>query len=146
MQLAFTAIRGLLDEVAKLKRSLPNPIPPGTIQADEPLSYFAQLIATRLAESGADVRVSQGGGIVPRTSPIWDFDATFDGFGMRRTVEEHRTHQKARAESVEAYKRNIGLLTNAVVQELRGKNLACWCPLDKPCHADVLLELANRNT
>jgi hypothetical protein len=28
--------------------------------------------------------------------------------------------------------------------ELRGKNLACWCPLDKPCHADVLLELANK--
>ena len=27
--------------------------------------------------------------------------------------------------------------------KLRGKNLACWCPLDKPCHADVLLELAN---
>lgn len=27
--------------------------------------------------------------------------------------------------------------------ELRGKDLACWCPLDKPCHADVLLELAN---
>lgn len=22
---------------------------------------------------------------------------------------------------------------------LRGKDLACWCPLDKPCHADVLL-------
>lgn len=28
--------------------------------------------------------------------------------------------------------------------ELRGKNLACWCALDKPCHADVLLEIANR--
>lgn len=28
--------------------------------------------------------------------------------------------------------------------ELRGRNLACWCPLDKPCHADVLLEIANR--
>lgn len=27
---------------------------------------------------------------------------------------------------------------------LRGKNLACWCPLDQPCHADVLLKLANR--
>ncbi len=26
---------------------------------------------------------------------------------------------------------------------LRGKNLACWCPLDQPCHADVLLNLAN---
>lgn len=27
--------------------------------------------------------------------------------------------------------------------ELRGKNLACWCPIGHPCHADVLLELAN---
>lgn len=27
--------------------------------------------------------------------------------------------------------------------KLRGKNLACWCALDKPCHADVLLEIAN---
>jgi len=27
--------------------------------------------------------------------------------------------------------------------ELRGKNLACFCALDQPCHADVLLELAN---
>lgn len=29
------------------------------------------------------------------------------------------------------------------VMALRGKNLACWCPLDQPCHADVLLEIAN---
>lgn len=27
---------------------------------------------------------------------------------------------------------------------LRGRDLACWCPLDQPCHADVLLELANQ--
>jgi Domain of unknown function (DUF4326) len=27
--------------------------------------------------------------------------------------------------------------------ELRGKNLACWCPLTAPCHADVLLHLVN---
>lgn len=27
---------------------------------------------------------------------------------------------------------------------LRGKSLACWCPLDGPCHAQVLLEVANR--
>ena len=26
---------------------------------------------------------------------------------------------------------------------LGGKDLACWCPLDQPCHADVLLEIAN---
>jgi hypothetical protein len=27
---------------------------------------------------------------------------------------------------------------------LRGLNLACWCALDEPCHADVLLRVANR--
>ena len=26
---------------------------------------------------------------------------------------------------------------------LAGKDLACWCSLELPCHADVLLELAN---
>jgi hypothetical protein len=34
-------------------------------------------------------------------------------------------------------------LREAARRELRGKNLACWCPLDGPCHADVLLEVAN---
>ena len=35
------------------------------------------------------------------------------------------------------------------LEPLRGKNLACWCPLTNPkwekvyCHADVLLEMAN---
>jgi len=27
--------------------------------------------------------------------------------------------------------------------ELAGHDLACWCPLDQPCHADVLLPIAN---
>lgn len=30
------------------------------------------------------------------------------------------------------------------LDELRGHDLACWCPLDQPCHADVLLKIANR--
>ena len=29
------------------------------------------------------------------------------------------------------------------IEQLRGKNLACWCREDQACHADVLLELAN---
>lgn len=32
---------------------------------------------------------------------------------------------------------------NEVRAELAGRDLACWCPLDQPCHADVLLEIAN---
>jgi hypothetical protein len=31
----------------------------------------------------------------------------------------------------------------AAREELAGRDLACWCPLDQPCHADVLLHLAN---
>jgi hypothetical protein len=31
-----------------------------------------------------------------------------------------------------------------VLPLLKGKQLACWCSLDKPCHADVLAEWANR--
>ncbi len=28
-------------------------------------------------------------------------------------------------------------------QELKGKNLSCWCKISEPCHADVLLQIAN---
>lgn len=35
-------------------------------------------------------------------------------------------------------------LIEAARQELRGKDLVCWCPLDQPCHADILLALANK--
>lgn len=31
----------------------------------------------------------------------------------------------------------------ADIEQLRGKSLACWCPIGAPCHADVLMELAN---
>lgn len=36
-------------------------------------------------------------------------------------------------------------IAKAARQELRGKNLACFCALDKPCHADVLLRVANND-
>lgn len=33
--------------------------------------------------------------------------------------------------------------SESIKAQLRGKNLACWCPLNQPCHADILLEIAN---
>ena len=36
-----------------------------------------------------------------------------------------------------------GVTFRQKLEELRGKNLACFCALDQPCHADALLELAN---
>lgn len=42
-------------------------------------------------------------------------------------------------------KRNIWSHPNirSIKEELRGKNLCCFCPIDAPCHGDVLLKLAN---
>ena len=35
------------------------------------------------------------------------------------------------------------LTPEAIRRELAGRDLMCWCSLDQPCHADVLLEIAN---
>ena len=49
------------------------------------------------------------------------------------------------AMAVEFFKRLVAIgFYNRRISELRGKNLACWCALDQPCHADVLLEIANQ--
>ena len=52
--------------------------------------------------------------------------------------------------AVELFRSHLGPLIEArrrsgldPIPDLRGKNLACWCDLAEPCHADVLLELAN---
>lgn len=53
-----------------------------------------------------------------------------------------------RAQAVARYRRDLmaGKLRVGAAdarKELRGHDLACWCSLDGPCHADVLLEVAN---
>lgn len=54
-----------------------------------------------------------------------------------------------RVEAVRRYREDLlagrlAITVDGVEHELRGRDLACYCPLDEPCHADVLLELANR--
>lgn len=62
-------------------------------------------------------------------------------------TSESRLDAYSRASAVEFYKvyleRNPHLV-EAARTELRGKDLACFCPLNQPCHADILLELANQ--
>jgi hypothetical protein len=57
----------------------------------------------------------------------------------------------SRADAVERYadalrRGELGFSAADVVRELAGHDLACWCPLDGPCHADVLLLVANGST
>jgi hypothetical protein len=49
------------------------------------------------------------------------------------------------AEAVRHYKQLIvpELFLANLRMELGGRNLACWCAIGQPCHADVLLDLAN---
>ena len=48
--------------------------------------------------------------------------------------------------SIECFKIAMKDYRPAILSQLRGKNLACFCPLNQPCHADHLLEIANEPT
>ncbi len=53
------------------------------------------------------------------------------------------------ARCVAAYRRallagELAVTADDARRDLAGHDLACWCPLDRPCHADVLVELAAR--
>lgn len=67
--------------------------------------------------------------------------------GWWESCDDHSEHPKATpADAVEAFRLyRIGAMPWAFpLEPLRGRDLACWCPTSQPCHADVLLELANR--
>ena len=40
--------------------------------------------------------------------------------------------------------KRVRAVVRAGLPQLRGNNLACWCKPDEACHADVLLDLANK--
>ena len=57
------------------------------------------------------------------------------------------TPAQSRLVAVEDYRQQLlagklSVTVDDVQRELRGKNLACWCK-GSPCHADVLLQVAN---
>lgn len=69
--------------------------------------------------------------------------------GMRGFLTGEPFEVINRAHAVLLYRQNLApLIDRRALEQLRGKNLACWCPLVDadgnpiPCHADVLLELA----
>jgi hypothetical protein len=55
-----------------------------------------------------------------------------------------------RSACVDAYRRallagELRVTVDDARGELAGRDLACWCPPGAACHADVLLEVANRH-
>lgn len=72
------------------------------------------------------------GGLIPEP---WSRTAKYAG----RRVED----RAMAVELFESYMQVKPFYAEFVRQELAGKDLACWCPKDSPCHADVLLKIAN---
>ena len=71
------------------------------------------------------------------------YGVTFKNY-KNRTGAVYPLKQIALERIVELYEADV--ITSRLyeeINELRGKDLACWCALDQPCHADVLLRLAN---
>ena len=76
--------------------------------------------------------------IVRADAPGAPLDTYYDGgFGSpvlrahRRAVEEYRAHVVPQLDAAR------------MRSALAGRDLVCWCSLGTPCHADVLLEIAN---
>ncbi len=71
------------------------------------------------------------------------FVVSDDGFHLV-TFDEKKQAIDCCVENYKEYishEHNLGIVN---VFDLKGKNLSCWCPMECKCHADVLLEIANR--
>lgn len=82
-------------------------------------------------------RMPPGAVKVDRTTPFGNpYQAGQDGDGNRAYLVRLFENYLGRPGDGER-------LAERARAELRGKHLACWCALDGPCHADVLLAIAN---
>lgn len=122
---------------------------------------------------GNPFQYRQSSGLVrfqPSSPGIWEYESRISAHGMQHnyydtdgTVTRFDVRYATRAELVELFRRTLfapdrGMLmgypsakgnytrltVEQIVEGLRGADLACWCLPRYPCHADVLLELANR--
>ena len=57
-----------------------------------------------------------------------------------QTFNDLKAGVRDQAHAVELYR---ALPKPLAIERLRGFDLACWCAIGEPCHADVLLEWAN---
>jgi hypothetical protein len=64
--------------------------------------------------------------------------------GELHEVPDRATAKRLHREELEHWLTLRPDLVTPMLEALRGRNLACWCPIGEPCHADTLLEYANR--
>jgi hypothetical protein len=105
----------------------------------------------------------------PSAPDKWDYEGRISADGNRHdyygpdgTVTEFWVRYATRGELVELYRLTLldptpsmrssdpsrgghflKVTADGIRAELAGKDLACWCALDQPCHVDILLAIAN---
>ena|SRR3990167_1253827 len=118
------------------KRSKGWRMPAGAVYVGRPTKW-----GNKFRVGGHYKRDVHGG--IPRMGLRFVFLEAFEGHH-----DATYTTLRTRAEAVEWYRWYLGTFVEdqraVMFRALRGKDLACWCPLEQPCHADVLLELANQ--
>lgn len=107
--------------------------------------------------------VRYGPGHTARFGRPWDYEGRLSSDGMRHDmwfapddVIETHVRTATQAECVELYRLTVtnptpgmrmaypstgGRFVRADLGELAGLDLACWCDLAAPCHADVILDV-----
>jgi hypothetical protein len=61
-----------------------------------------------------------------------------------RWFERHLRERRASGSAAAFIAQHVRYPSDTEIRaELAGRDLACWCRPDQPCHADVLLEIAN---
>jgi len=83
--------------------------------------------------------------MVVRDGRLWGvwIGGTMDTVTCGSRLEAHSLAARLFRKDMDAAQARDPQAFSLTMARLRGKPLACWCPLDQPCHADVLLELAN---
>lgn len=118
-------------------------MPEGTVYVGRPSRWGNPFRAVRNVAGVGRRRIRPGWSVVRSDGGRADIEiqhASDRLDALEIAVEYFRLaiHPAASKDSLTAYP-----LWAEIQAELRGKDLACWCPLDQPCHADVLLEIAN---
>lgn len=115
-------------------------------------SVLRQQLERFFEYAGADV---DRAGELDHEDPCWSFRSALSASriarqcgapGLRRSPYANPFPVKTYglAESLRRYRIDADTFDPVTLRrDLAGKDLACWCPLDQRCHADVLLELAN---
>jgi hypothetical protein len=84
------------------------------------------------------------GAIVVRRPSRWGNPFDWQELGRHEAIERYRLWLAgAFAETIPFRKTVYRRPSAAEIAELRGKDLACTCGLNEPCHGDVLLQEAN---